>query len=686
MPAVQGYNPAPVVGAMSGSSSDRVLTHSHHRSYVSQSGLANVLKEIREHGLPKATSRRAIKRSRELALPADLMVYYQLEMEDGSVTTWPAINPAVLLQHMCSQTPFAELLGSVIDLREPGAKFTITIYSDEVLPGNPLKPDNGRKLVAFYWSLQEFGDRLGMEDLWFHLGSLRRVHVVEAKGGWSQVFCKLANVFFTSPYDMSRGIVLNLGSSLGQRLLVANIGCIVGDAPALQFCWGWKGATGVKCCLFCSNVCLHSYELADHDRSGQLVSQCELDETKYALQTDRSVRDSVDLLARSFGTIGRGRFDNMEKALGFNYLPEGALFNNDLMQHLDGGPISITQYDFMHIYYVGGIWNTECGYLLERLKKAGIISYREVHDALQPWMFPKHFKSRGITGQGVFKKHSDGEAKCSASEGLSIYPLIRFILMELNSDPNKTVLMAHPDVTAAVHSYFALCVVLDRLKNLSIHSADEVSTCIKTHLNLRLRAYGHACFQPKCHFSMHIPQFMRRSKKVLSCWVHERKHRELKRYGTATCMSNMTSSYEKGLLQECVLAQCQRMETLHLRGPIELVSPAEASDIVSQHVNAWLNSEGLQVQVADEVCVNGALFIHRQDVALVCVDGAEQICEVWIHVYVPLRNLHLSCCSIWQPLGNNRFQIVEQPMFLQTHQFLRCCVHKKEGNVASVVP
>lgn len=686
---MHGYNPAPVVcdcDAMSGSSSDRVLTHSHHRSHVSQSGLANVLKEIKEHGLPKATSRRAIKRSRELALPADLLVYYQLEMEDGSVTTWPAVNPAVLLQHMCSQTPFAEFLGSIIDLQKPGAKFTITIYSDEVLPGNPLKPDNGRKLVAFYWSLQEFGDRLGMEDLWFHLGSLRRVHVVEAKGGWSQVFCKLANVFFTSPYDMSCGIVLNLGNSLGQRTLVANIGCIVGDAPALQFCWGWKGATGVKCCLFCSNVCLHSYELADHDRSGQLVSQCELDDAKFALQTDRSVRDSADLLARSFGRIGKGRFDNMEKALGFNYLPEGALFNDALMQRLHGGPISITQYDFMHIYYVGGIWNTECGYLLERLKKAGVISYRGIHDALQPWMFPKHFKSRGITGQGVFKKHTDGEAKCSASEGLSIYPLIRFLLMELNSDPSKTVLMADPDVTAAAQSYFALCVVLDRLKNLSIHSADEVSACIKAHLNLRLRAYKHTHFQPKCHFSMHIPQFMRRSKKVLSCWVHERKHRELKRYGTATCMSNKTSSYEKGLLQECVLAQCQRLETLHLRGPIELVSPSEASDMVRRNVNAWLDSEGLQVQVSDEVCVNGALFIHSQDIALVCVDGAEHICEVWLHAYVPLRKLHLSCCSIWEPLGNNRFQIVERPMFLQTNQFLRCCVHKKEGDVASVVP
>ena len=238
-----------------------------------------------------------------------------------------------------------------------------------------------------------------------------------------------------------------------------------------------------------------------------------MDDTKFALQTDRSVRDSADLLARSFGTMGKGRFADMEKALGFNYLPEGALFNDTLTQHLNGGPISVTQYDFMHIYYVGDVWNTECGYVLERLKKAGIISYRDVHLFVQASVFPKHLKSRGITGQNVFKKHADGEAKCSASEGLSIYPLIRFLLMELTSDPNKTALMADPDVTAAVQSYFALCVVLDRLKNLSIHAPDEVSLCIKTHLTFRLRAYGPSCYQPKCHFSMRIPQFMRRQKK-----------------------------------------------------------------------------------------------------------------------------------------------------------------------------
>ena len=93
--------------------------------------------------------------------------------------------------------------------------------------------------------------------------------------------------------------------------------------------------------------------------------------------------------------MGKGRFADMEKALGFNYLPEGALFNDTLTQHLNGGPISVTQYDFMHIYYVGDVWNTECGYVLERLKKAGIISYRDVHLPLD--QIPSdgtHFRSK----------------------------------------------------------------------------------------------------------------------------------------------------------------------------------------------------------------------------------------------------------------------------------------------------
>lgn len=61
-----------------------VLSSAHSRSYVSQSGLAAVLKSIQEHGLPKGLSRSSVKRARDAALPEDLWATHPAVMSDGS--------------------------------------------------------------------------------------------------------------------------------------------------------------------------------------------------------------------------------------------------------------------------------------------------------------------------------------------------------------------------------------------------------------------------------------------------------------------------------------------------------------------------------------------------------------------------------------------------------------------------
>ena len=89
---------------MSGSSKD-VLTSAHHRSYVSQSGLAAILQSIRENGLPKATSRSSIKRARDVALPSDIFTTINIEMESGEIKKFPIVSPLVLLGHLVAHVP-----------------------------------------------------------------------------------------------------------------------------------------------------------------------------------------------------------------------------------------------------------------------------------------------------------------------------------------------------------------------------------------------------------------------------------------------------------------------------------------------------------------------------------------------------------------------------------------------------
>ena len=649
------------------SSSKNVFLDVHHRSFLSQSALSAVVKHIQEHGMPKASSRSSIKRTREAALPSNIFTTYQLQMNDGSTKEFPAVAPVDLLEYivMTCRT-FADFMTGLMDSTDT-TKWQIVIYTDEVLPGAQLKVNNNRKLVSFYWAFVEYGAKLGVEDCWMHLATIRRSWMTGAKCGWSQVFKELCKLFFRKPKDLASGVVLNLLGH-GPCTLFAKIGALIGDAPALQSCWGWKGASGWKCCFFCQNVVLESSELARYDTTGRLVSHCEADVRKLALQTDNALMQSAASLVASLH-LPKGRFSEMEKALGINYLAEGALFDQGLPECLNGGPIAITQYDIMHVFYLGGVWNTECGLVLKVLKEEGLLSYKEAHDHLQCWKFPKHFGSRSVTGQQCLVKHLDGEVRCSASEGLSIYGVFRSVFMLI--DTSNNIRAQH-----AVQSYHSLCRVLDMLKELSTANPDTLQRAICDHLNRRLIAHGPTEFQPKCHFSIHIPLFLKGHTRVMSCWVHERKHRELKRYGTQSANSNRKSiAYEAGLLREVVLAQCKRMEDMKFGSIVDLVSPTPCDQHLQQAIQGFLNADMVsEISLAKEAVLNCALHVHAGDVVLQKVGEQEQIGEVYFHCKVMDR--FWTCLSLWRHITGNKYQVQDAPCLVATQSIQRCLTHK----------
>ena len=106
----------------------------------------------------------------------------------------------------------------------------ICLYSDEIIPGNALKPRNDRKLVAFYWTFSEMDAAVGHEDLWCHIVAVRSSVVRSMRSGWSQLFKHACSAFFSSPFDMSKGVVLIIKGH-GARMFWAKIGILVGDEP-----------------------------------------------------------------------------------------------------------------------------------------------------------------------------------------------------------------------------------------------------------------------------------------------------------------------------------------------------------------------------------------------------------------------------------------------------------------------
>ena len=409
-----------------------VLTQSHFRSYVSQSGLAAVLQSIREHGLPETTSRAGIKRARERVLPPELFSAVSLETESKMISV-QMIHPVRLLQYMVQEIqPFADFMARKL-VEHPCSEQTpwnIAVYSDEIIPGNALKPRNDRKLVAFYWSFGEFDAAVGVEDLWQHISALRSTLVRSLKSGWSQLFKACCAAFFQEPFDLSKGVALNLKGH-GARMFFAKIGILVGDEPSLKGCWSCKGASGSLPCILCRNVTLASLEVAQNDSTGFFIPHTTTDSTRFLLQDDNGILQNAHALQNKFGQGTKASFARAEMALGLQYAPEGALWSPELVANqLHGGPISVTMFDYMHVYLVSGIWNTEVGLLLQCIKD--IVSVDVADTFLRQFVWPSHWDSRSVTGKKSLHKFvADGsELKCSASEGLSLYPVFRLLIME----------------------------------------------------------------------------------------------------------------------------------------------------------------------------------------------------------------------------------------------------------------
>ena len=148
-----------------------VLAALGRRSYVSQSALAEVLKEIREIGyVPETSSRSSIKRARQEALDIQTphgkllqrlkITFQHPETKVRSEGHIDYIHPVAMLFHAAAtcQDFAAQLLSRLAET--PNTVWQIILYCDEVLPGNQLKHDNKKKLQAVYWSLKQLGTDL----------------------------------------------------------------------------------------------------------------------------------------------------------------------------------------------------------------------------------------------------------------------------------------------------------------------------------------------------------------------------------------------------------------------------------------------------------------------------------------------------------------------------------------------
>ena len=635
----------------------------HH--FLSQSALEHVLKEISKTGLPTSISRRTIKRARDkevnISTPyGSLIVKRRVTLEPGKDKTLPKqvdlpfVNPLALLYHIAeSCEEYSKLLHIVLREHEcsHGSSLDIIYYTDEVQAGNPLANDNQRKIVVGYWALRQHGPQaLSLERHWFPLGFARSVHVKRLAGGMSE-YQKYALLNFYQPCDIRDGITLRFFGQTDRRVLFAKISIILGDELALKDLYSMKGAAGSFLCPLCRNLVDHKSGIADYDAENRLVTSCCLDFTKIEFASDESVRDVLKYLGEQKGNVSKTAWKHMQQYSGFNYVENGVLLCTEL-----GLPaVSALMFDWMHTFLSGGVWNTECALLIEALKGCGM-TQEDLYCELQEYTWPSAIASRGVSGKAVFRKAQSSEVKCSASEALSLYGPIRFIVHRRMQQGQLGA------ASLAINSYMRLSKVLDLLQGIKRGTTRE----------------------PKHHYSVHMGRQFSHHKCLYACFTQERKHKEVKRF--ADMLTNTHSAYEQSVLVEAL--RCQLLE-LHgdPQDPLEggLCGASDPTPGMVALLRSVFEAPSAKVQVSSTAFFSQGAKCSAKDVLLLNLQGEQCVGQCLFCAQVD-SNLAL-VAYIWTPLGHNEFTAVcDRPVLCGLSCVVDTCVHSCRGDRMLVVP
>lgn len=540
------------------------------KSFVSQSGLAEILRAVREaDSLPKGISPSAVKRARTKAMSAEtpfgpMLKDWKLRNTTGEETTVAYLDPAACLYHAVeSCTKFGAFVQDIVATREPSinSRWGIVLYSDEVSPGNQLKPLNSRKLQTFYWSFRELGASLCQEDAWLVLTTVRSDTVNKFQDGFTQL-AKHAMLSFTAPDRNFR-----FGLSMGRFVICAELATVVADESALKHTFENKGASGRLPCMLCRNTVLRRYATVPLHPS--LVLHTCTDVRKFKLHSLNSLTSSIRYLAEKAASSTKKELEELQSQLGFNHCPSGVLSCPELMDIFD--PTKGLMYDWAHVYLVAGLFHLEVNLLMAVLATAGV-KHEQIQAALVGYRLPSYFASFGAFLRTSFtkKRGSDWEFKSSASEVLTIYPLLRDILSSLRPSLSQ-------EANKAIRSFLLICRCLDLLQRSLVERIDpaDLQTAIQSHLEAFLQVHPEERFIPKGHLALHLPAQLRHHGLLISCLTHERRHKELKRF--ANNLTNARPGTERGLLQEMQLTHLESLDRVPLGFGSELHAPQPAS-------------------------------------------------------------------------------------------------------------
>ena len=559
------------------------------------------------------------------------------------------------------------------DPSTPTKPWRLCLYSDEVVPGNQLAPNNARKVWVLYFGFLECHPHLSNENVWCPIVAEPSTALTRVSAGISQVFAQVIKLFFCGPFDLRVGIQLTgpEGSNCVLRLC-AVLSMFLQDGGAHKHVWGCKGDGGTRLCMLCKNLIAEMSGAVDADGTNILVCSL-IHEHQLQFASDAEIRRTIDRLAGFKSTDSNQDFKLRQQAFGFTFQEHGLLNDAELKDIVH--PASKYCHDWMHCLFASGVFNIVVFLCFSTIRLVRTNVWEVLHDfvAAYTWPHSANFKPsvRDHLSTARVKAHTKAKQfKCPASDGLSLLGVMCYFI--------QAVALRIPGVDkCACDALIALSDLVDALV------AVPLGVVTPDYLRERIRSFLAACetagwkphFIPKFHWLIHLYHALLRWLVLPTCWVHERKHRMVKRYGEDIYN---TGTYSSSVLSETISHQLVAVEQADaFDRSLGLVKPCPAPTALRDFVLENTDQpDTSQVLTSVSARVSSGFAISKTDVVLLPANDNQNFVAGRVWHLVSVGMLPVALVSLWELVsqdkaaGTSRWHMAERAAFVRIDTIL----------------
>ena len=510
--------------------------------YMSKSSLEQVLKFVKEEGVPELHSRKNMQEAnqaltKQKTSSGPLLIDFDLVTLDGQTMPVQCTNLCTFLQLVYKQGgPWYQLLSKT--MAQCQQKLHLVVYADEVTPGNALAPITARKVWAIYATIKEFHTHLQNADAWVTLCIVRSSTIANVDGHLSQLLKAILSHWFNTCFLHLQGLQLeepqDISAAKAYTRVFLHLGFFIMDGAAHKFALSMKGDSGSRFCSLCKNVFLAK---GSQDEDGQVATI-----SSYTKHTDLQINQDVEIwdswarMATRSTTVSAAQFKKWEQACGITFSPHAILADRSLQEVVR--PTKIIFHDWMHALLCQGVMSLCMYNLLEALD-----CWATLEGWLSCWHVPHafhNFKPAALFQQKRVDKHKkSSKFSCTASELLTLLPLLDHFLDAIKAEDT-----AHK---AAAHCFQDLVHLVELFQATWHHLATpdalakQVEKCLATWKDL-----GWPMIR-KHHWLLHVASNFANHGILPNCFSMERKNKVV---GQLAAAIQNTTAMERSIMEE----------------------------------------------------------------------------------------------------------------------------------------